>query len=55
MYAPVVTIDCLFLFQIALPSEGNFIWGFPVFFVGIHLLALGYLQLWREANPVVLS
>jgi len=53
MYAPVVAIDCLFFFRIVIPSDGDSIWGFPVFFVGIQLLALGYMRLAREANHLL--
>lgn len=53
MYAPVVAIDCLFLFRILITSDGDPIWGFPVFFVGTQLLALGYMRLAREANHLL--
>jgi len=53
MFAPVAAIDCLFLLRLVVPSEGDFIWGFPVFFAGIHLLSLGYMRLAREANPLL--
>lgn len=53
MYAPVVAIDCLFLFLVANEGEGGLgLWGFPVFFVGVHLMSLGYMQLARDAEAV---
>jgi hypothetical protein len=29
------------------------LWGLLAYFVGIQLISLGYMQLWREANPLL--
>ena len=46
MYLPVVAIDCLFFAEVVKMG----IWGFVPFFLGLHLLSLGYMQLAREAE-----
>jgi hypothetical protein len=42
----VVAIDCLFFAEVVKMG----IWGFVPFFLGLHLLSLGYMQLAREAE-----
>jgi hypothetical protein len=46
MYAPLVVLDCLFFSDVVKMG----IWGFLPFFVGLHLISLGYMQLAREAQ-----
>ena len=46
MYAPLVVLDCLFFSDVV--KRG--IWGFLPFFVGLHLISLGYMQLAREVQ-----
>lgn len=46
MYLPVVAIDCLFFADVVKMG----IWGFLPFFLGLHLMSLGYMQLAREAE-----
>jgi hypothetical protein len=46
MYTPVVLLDCLFFSDVVKMG----IWGFLPFFVGLHLISLGYMQLAREAH-----
>jgi hypothetical protein len=29
------------------------LWGVPLYCVGVHLISLGYMQLWGEANPLL--
>ena len=31
------------------------LWGVPLYCVGVHLISLGYMQLWREANASLAS
>ncbi len=47
MYVPLVVTDCIFLVLVV--KDG--VWGFLVFFMGLHLLSLGYMQLARNATP----
>jgi len=47
MYTPLVVLDCLFFSEAVKMG----IWGFLPFFVGLHLISLGYMQLAREAQP----
>lgn len=47
LYIPVAVIDCYFLGGAVLDG----LWGFLVFFVGVHLISLGYMQLARQSNP----
>lgn len=46
MYTPLVVLDCLFFSEVVKMG----IWGFLPFFVGLHLISLGYMQLAREAQ-----
>jgi len=46
MYTPLVVLDCLFFSDVVKMG----IWGFLPFFVGLHLISLGYMQLAREAQ-----
>jgi hypothetical protein len=46
MYTPLVVLDCLFFSDVV--KRG--IWGFLPFFVGLHLISLGYMQLAREVQ-----
>lgn len=46
LYLPLAAIDCLFFVEVVKMG----IWGFMPFFLGLHLMSLGYLQLAREAE-----
>ena len=50
VYVPTIGIDCLLLLCLAVPNFLAGIWGLPIFLVGVHLLALGYMRLAQEAN-----
>lgn len=51
MYVPLVVIDCLFF----IPLVRDGVWGYVVFFAGVHLIALGYMKLARKANQPLAS
>jgi hypothetical protein len=48
LFVPAAAIDCYFMALAGL--EG--LWGLVAFFVGIQMLALGYMQLVRQPDPV---
>lgn len=48
MYVPVAAADCFFFVDVVKMG----IWSFVPFFVGLHLISLGYLQLARQVWPL---
>ena len=50
LYTLELVFACFVL--IALGVVESHLWGLLPYFVGIHLISLGYMQLWQEANPL---
>ncbi len=48
IYVPVVLFDCLFMYSVVDLK----VYGFIPFFIGLHLIALGYMKLAREVRSV---
>ena len=51
LYTLEILFACFFL--VAFGLAGSDLWGLLAYFVGIQLISLGYMQLWREANPLL--
>lgn len=49
LYTLVMLFACAVLVDAVLTE--SHLWGLLAYFVGIHLISLGYMQLWHEANP----